>query len=256
MAVFAPAADAVTPAELERAVRQAMESPEYNWRIPPTAAAHGDTPWIVTATERAIRAVRSATQWVGRLIDRLLRWIFGGPAISPMPVGGRTPNAGLHWSVWAMIAVAVGLAGWAMSRALGRRRRDGAAAAIPAAVRLEDESLTADRLPEDEWIALAERCLAEGNLRAALRAFYLANLAWLVGERLLTIQPGRTNRDFELELRRRARHAAEARELFAANVRAFERAWYGMHDVGESDTAEFRQRGEEMKRSLRAQVAA
>jgi hypothetical protein len=250
------AADAVSPMELERAVRQAMESSEYNWRIPPPPAADGSTPWIVAATDRAIGAIRSATAWAGRMIDRLLRWIFGGPGISPMPVGGQTPGAGLHWSVWGLIAVAAGLAGWALSRAMAGRQRGAAPLPGPSPARLEDETLTADRLPEDAWIELAERCLAEGNVRAALRAFYLSNLAWLGGERLLTIQAGRTNRDFELELRRRARHSPEARELFSANVRAFERAWYGMHDVGAEDAVEFRRRIDTIKRQLRTQVAA
>jgi hypothetical protein len=250
------AADAVSPGELERAVRQTMQAPEYNWRIPPPESAGGSTPWIVTATERAIRAVRSAVQWAGKMIDRVLRWIFGGPALSPMPVGGQTPGAALHWSVWAMIAVAAGLAGWALSRALAGRKRGSTPGPAPAPVRLEDDTLTADRLPEDAWLAMAERCLAEGNVRLALRAFYLANLAWLGREGLLTIQAGRTNRDFERELLRRARQSPEARELFSANVRSFERAWYGMHEVAGKDAIEFRRRGEEIKARLRSQVAA
>jgi hypothetical protein len=259
LAAFAQAgraADAVSPGELERAVRQTMQSSEYNWRIPPPASAGGSTPWIVTATERAIRAVRSAMQWAGKMIDRLLRWIFGGPALSPVPLGGQTPRAALHWSVWAMIVVAAGLAGWALSRALAGRRRGSTPRPAPAPVRLEDDALTADRLPEDAWLEMAERCLAEGNVRLAVRAFYLANLAWLGRERLLTIQAGRTNRDFERELTRRARQSPEARELFSANVRSFERAWYGMHDVVAEDAVEFRRRGEEIKARLRSQVAA
>jgi hypothetical protein len=103
---------------------------------------------------------------------------------------------------------------------------------------------------------MAERCLSEGNLRLALRAFYLANLAWLGRQQLLTIDPGKTNREFEVELRRKARHSPESNALFAANVRAFERAWYGLHEVTDEDTREFRRRMEEMKTLLNAEVAA
>jgi hypothetical protein len=39
-------------------------------------------------------------------------------------------------------------------------------------------------------------------------------------------------------------------------VRAFERAWYGLHDVLEGEPQEFRKRGEEMKTRLSAGVAA
>jgi hypothetical protein len=103
---------------------------------------------------------------------------------------------------------------------------------------------------------MAERAMAEGNLRLALRAFYLANLAWLGRQEFLGIHPGKTNREFEMELRRRAREAPEARELFSVNVRAFERAWYGMHEVFQEDAERFRQRAEEIKTRLSAGAAA
>jgi len=131
-------------------------------------------------------------------------------------------------------------------------------AARPATVpiRLDDEDLTADRLPEAGWLEMAERCLRDNNLRLALRAFYLANLAWLGRQEFLSIDPGKTNREFELELRRRARQSPAARELFSANVRAFERVWYGLHEVLEGEQQEFRQRAEEMKTLLTAGVTA
>jgi len=255
--VVARAADAVRPRELEQAVRRTMQSPEYNWRIPPPATAASSTPWIVLATDRAIAAVQSAMKWIGRTIDRLLRWIFGGLRVSPMPLGGRAPSTALHWSVWVLIGLAVALTGWVVWRAIELRPKTKTAARPAAApVRLDDEALTADRLPEAGWIEMAERCLADGNLRLALRAFYLANLAWLGRREFLSIDPGKTNREFEIELRRRARQSPEARELFSANVRAFERAWYGLHDVREGEPQEFRKRGEEMKTRLSAGVAA
>jgi hypothetical protein len=255
--VVARAADAVGPGELERAVRQAMQSPEYNWRIPPPAEAASDTPWIVTATDRAILAVQAALKWIWKWVDKLLHWIFGGLGLDPMSVGGQAPSAALHWSVWVLIALALGIAGWVAWRARRmRRKKSKRPARTLATVRLEDEGLTADRLPEEEWLELAERALASGDRRLALRAFYLANLAWLGRQEFLTIHPGKTNREFETELRRKARMAPEARERFAANVWAFERAWYGLHDVFEEDIAAFRGRTGEMKQLLGALLAA
>ena len=256
--VVARAADGGGSRELEQAVRQTMQSPEYNWRIPPPATAASGVPWIVVATDRAIAAIRSALDWAGDMIDRLLRWIFGGLGLSPMPLGGQAPAAALHWSVWALIGLALALAGWVVWRALRLRRKKPGPAAGPsvAPVRLDDEDLTADRLPEAGWLEMAERCLTDGNLRLALRAFYLANLAWLGRREFLILNPSKTNREFEVELRRRARQSPEARELFSANVRAFERAWYGLHEVFEEDALAFRQRGEEIRTRLGAEVVA
>jgi hypothetical protein len=247
-------ADSVSPRELERAVRQTMQAPEYNWRVPPPPADASKTSWIIQATDHAIHAVQEAIRWAGGMIDRVLRWIFGGLGASQLPLGGRAPGAALHWSVWALIGLTGALICWVGWRAFRLRSRKPAVAARPPAgpVRLDDESLTADRLPEAGWLEMAERCLREGELRLALRAFFLANLAWLGRERFLLIDAGKTNHEFEIELRRRARQSPEARELFSTNVAAFERAWYGLHDVYAEDAREFRLRAEEIKTRLSA----
>ena len=253
----ARAADAVNRSELEGAIRQTMQSPEYNWRIPPPPEAASQTPWIVRATDRTIKAVQSAVEWVVNLIDRFLRWIFGGLGISPLPAGGAAPARALHWSVWALLGLAVAVAAWAIWKSRSARKKS--KPAVPAhapVVRLEDEGLTADRLPEAGWLELAERCLAEGNLRLALRALYLANLAWLRRQEYLTVEAARTNREFQVELSRKTRQSPEARELFAANVRAFERAWYGSHEVLPDDAQAFRKRGERIKVLLQPEAVA
>jgi hypothetical protein len=72
----------------------------------------------------------------------------------------------------------------------------------------------------------------------------------------LIIHPGKTNREYELELRRKARAFPEARQLFAANVLAFERAWYGQHEVSAEGAAEFQARIESMKQALAAPQGA
>ncbi len=91
--------------------------------------------------------------------------------------------------------------------AIYRRRLFQRRSAMPApaetvpVVRLEEEGLTADRLPEEDWLELAEKCLREENYLHAQRAFFLANLAWLGRLEFLAIHPGKTNREFELELK-------------------------------------------------------
>jgi hypothetical protein len=253
----ARADDSVRPAELEQALRRQMQSPEYNWRIPPPESAGSQAPWIIAATDRAIQAVQAAVRWAGKMIEDILRWIFGGFRLSPLPLGGVAPGAALHWSIQLLMLLAAALLGLLVWRAFRMRRKKAGQSAhpAPAPVRMEDEDLLASRLAESEWLELGERYLAEGNLRFALRSFYLATLAWLGRVQLLAIHPGKTNREFEVELRRKARQSPAAQELFSANVRAFERAWYGLHDVLEQDTSEFRRRSEEMKSHLDRRVA-
>ena len=246
----ARASTAVSPGDLEQSVHRTMQAPVYSWRIPPSAKSNsGTTPWIVTVTDRMINALRNGFKELGKLIMKVIDWIFDRLGVQPTQQGGALPSAGLHWSLYLLMAIILIVLAWAIYRKrLFQRRRGEAtpAAAIPL-VRLEEEGLTADRLPEDSWLELAAQCLREEQFRLALRAFFLANLAWLGSAGFLAIHAGKTNREFEMELRRRAQIYPEARELFAANITCFERAWYGRYDATREDVEQLRDRAQAMK---------
>jgi hypothetical protein len=72
----------------------------------------------------------------------------------------------------------------------------------------------------------------------------------------LALHAAKTNREYEVELHRKARAYPAVREPFAANILAFERAWYGQHAVSADDVAQFRARAAGMKRRLAAPEAA
>jgi len=253
MALPRVATAAVSSAELEQAARKAMQAPEYSWRLPrPPVTGFRGKPWVVAVTERILHAGAAALQWIGRAISWVLRWIFGQLGGMPDSQGGALPRSGLHWSVYLLIAVAAGavlVLAW-RNRVFRRRRHPQVEAAGIPAVRIEDEDLSADRLPEGRWLEMARQLLDAGNFRLALRAFYLANLAWLGQGQWLAIDQGKTNREYELELQRRARARTEARVLFAQNIAAFERCWYGMHGVSRVDVEAFRGRVDEMKERM------
>jgi hypothetical protein len=251
---------AVSPNNLEQAIRQTMQSHEYDWRLAPPADSVRGHSWIVDATDRAIAGLRSVFHSVGEAIRAFFKWLLRQFGAMPEPGSGAPPVKALHWSVYVLIALVLAFAGWLVWQKRRARRAKAApvAADSVAALLLDSGDLTPGRLPEAQWLELAARCLAEQNFRLALRAYYLANLAWLGRTEFITIHSGKTNREYELELRRRARAFPEARALFAANVNAFERAWYGMHQVAAEDTGEFRNRLQRMKAVLAAarQVAA
>jgi hypothetical protein len=255
------AADAaVSPDRLQQAIQQTMQSPEYDWRLPPPAGSVRGHSWIVDATDRAIAGLRSVFHSIGETITAFFKWLLRQFGVMPEPGSGAPPAKALHWSVYVLIGLVLAFALWIawQKRRVRRAKAAHVAADSVTAVRLDSEDLTPDHLPEKQWLELALRCLAEQNFRLALRAYYLANLAWLGRTAFITIHSGKTNREYELELRRRARAFPEARALFAANVAAFELAWYGMHQVAVEDTDEFHSRMEQMRTVLDAprEVAA
>jgi len=252
------AAQPVPPQQLEQAVRHAMQSSEYDWRLPvPAAPTPQGVPWVVRVTERVIDSLKSIFRAIGDAISAFFDWLRKLFEIAGAPNAGALPRSALNWSLYVLIALVLFLAGWiAWRRRWFQRARPKPAPSALEAVRLDAEDLTADRLPEDGWLELAARSIAEGNFHFALRAYYLANLAWLGRHEFLTIHAGKTNREYELELRRRARGFAEARQQFAMNIAAFERAWYGQHAVSADDAAEFRGRTESIKSALAAPQGA
>ncbi|HLK67831.1 MAG TPA: DUF4129 domain-containing protein [Bryobacteraceae bacterium] len=246
---------AVPPGELQKSVEQTMRSHEYDWRLPP-AASSSQTSWFIRLADRLVAGLRVVSRAVNNALERLIRWLRAEP--SPPPEGGAAPAKGLHWSLYVVSGAVALLAVAILWRQWQTRVRKSAAVPVssPGVIRLDAEDLTPDRLPEERWLELAGECLRDENFRLALRALYLANLAWLGRSEWLTIDAGKTNREYDLELKRRGRAFPEARDLFAGNIAAFERTWYGLHEVGREDVEQFRARIGRMKSILPAPQGA
>jgi hypothetical protein len=104
---------------------------------------------------------------------------------------------------------------------------------------LADENVSAEQLPEDEWTRLARELLARGEFRLALRAYYLSSLAYLGERQLITLAKFKSNRDYERELARRGHALGDLIGPFGENVLAFDRVWYGLHDIDAAGVGHF-----------------
>ena len=183
---------AVPPQQLEQSVRQAMKSSEYDWRLPVAPASPKGDSWLIRATDRFFDGVKAVFKAIGKAIDAFLDWLRSLFEVGGGPNGGALPSKGLHWSLYLLSAFVAAFAIWIAWRRNWFRPVRPKIAAVPGleAIRLDAEDLTADRLPEESWMELAARSLREENFRFALRAYYLANLAFLGRSQLLTIHPG------------------------------------------------------------------
>jgi len=76
-------------------------------------------------------------------------------------------------------------------------------------------------------------------LRLVLRALYLASLAHLAEHEIIIIAKYKSNRDYELELQRRAHDQVDLQAVFSHNVAMFDRAWYGMYEVTQEEMKHF-----------------
>ena len=239
---------AVQPPQLQRAIEQAEQSHEYDWRLPRESAVPSRKSWIVDATDRALAGLRRGFSRLMRTVARWIQRVLGGLRGTPDAGTGAAPAGALHWSILLLIAVLTAAALWMVWQKRRQRPKPGTLEPGPApAIPLDQEDLTPDRLPEDQWLQLAAQCVDEQKFRLALRAYYLANLAWLGRAEYIRIHAGKTNREYQAEVRRKTRSVPEMRELFGANIAAFERAWYGLHEVGSQEVEQFQARAGRMK---------
>ncbi len=246
--IAVPAPDAVVPAasttpshpgiaeaDMEAGLRRVLARPEFAWRLPREAVAETEEPrtWLGRTLASIGRGVKDAIQWCGRAFrkmgEAIDRWFRRSGSRPESGAADRTGD-GLKlfgWIALGLIAALVLLQGLRLWRAKRRTPADARAASVAAdAPDLDDESLLATHLPENDWLALAARMRESGDLRKALRAVFLATLACLARLEWITVSKAKSNLEYRRELGRRARGAMPA---FEEDVRLFERSWYGPH---------------------------
>jgi len=225
----------LSPPALDRSIDEVIQHREYSWRLPretaPKKAANsGDENIVQRFFKQIEKALRSVMLWVRDAAEWIIRRL--GTPNTPSADGLSFAKAMKGLLVILIIALA-GLFVWLLVRLWqrGQRVEEVAAVALAPVPDVADENVGAEQLPEDGWSRLARELLERGELRLALRAFYLAALAHLAERNLIALAKYKSNRDYERELARRGHALAEVPGLFAQNVASFERVWYGRHNV-------------------------
>ena len=237
----APTAAPVDAAELDRRIADVLERREYTWRMPREKVAR-EKGWFDQWIEDVGKKLRGWVKAIGKKLDAVVQWIYDHffKDRSDMDGASKPWGAGARVSLWAALVLSLAIIAWAMLRALREKRATVVAAeAIPAIPDLTADDVAADELPEDGWLALAREHAERGDFALALRAMWLACLAHLGHRDLLRIARHKSNRDYDLELRRRARTREELLSAFRENLIAFESAWYGRHQVTPDTFARF-----------------
>jgi hypothetical protein len=231
-----PALAPLSAPALSQSLDDVLNRREYAWRLPreklPAEGAGPITGFLQNVWEGFVDGMRP----LGRMCRDFLQWV--GRWLRPR---GQGTNSADHWAVTlkmtliVLTAVLLGLLAWLLFRLWRQRQRvpreEIVATAAAAAPDVGDESVGADQLPEDGWIKLARELLARGELRLALRAFYLSSLAHLAARGLISLATFKSNHDYEGEVQRRSHALPQLLALFTQNVSVFDRVWYGRHEV-------------------------
>ncbi len=230
-----------SPEELDRTIQTVLQQQKYTWRMPREKLEQPDADKGLIG-----RFLERIKQWVRSLRDWSIEWLR--KLFRHRAKGGAESGSGYGWILtlevllYVLVAAAIAALAILLYRIFsGRHLKPAilASEAIQPAPDLTDENLAANALPEDGWTKLGRELLAQGELRLALRAFYLASLAHLASRQLISLAKFKSNRDYERELRRRGHSFPGLLSMFGENVAVFDRIWYGLHEINQDLVVEF-----------------
>ncbi len=241
---------AVSPQQLRRNINQVLQRREYQWKLPVPRVKnqHSHSVWI------------DYLHYLAKRIEETLRWLTSRME-QRQTIRHKQHHGFLSWlNRWYVsVAIAGGISlllllwlarRWWLERR-HRIRTNSSPTQQPMPVDLNnEEETTADIMNPNAWRELAESLLADGKIKLATRALFLATIRILSDAQLLTIARGKTNGDYLSELQRRAVHSPETIKLFSSNLLLFERLWYGNHDISKSDFVQFKNRIEHIISTL------
>jgi len=234
--------------ELREEIGQTLQQPKYRWKLPRHLRDEDseEKGWVAEQLNGIALSVRTAVEkagdWIKEMLDKLSKQTPEQSDKSSQFDSGFFKNLGSTLSISLMVVVA-GLLVWlgfiAYRKYRGSEKARVTDAGSSGPIDLESEDIVATQLPEDEWMRLAQEQMAKGESRLAIRALFLATLANLGDRGLLRIARFKSNRDYSRELEMRARQEIVLREAFTENTTVFERAWYGLHQLGEGTVEQF-----------------
>lgn len=248
-----PGADGERPSEnaayadqLDETIDHVLQERRFAWRLPREKApsSSADEPgWLARSFKWLAQKIEAAYEAIDQWLESLSEWLR--KRIGPKEWDG---DSGGDWRwITRLVFMGVGLVlivllflfirRWLLVRRTSKGLKERLSS--DPIVDINDETITADDLPLDQWLAMARELMTKKDYRQAMRAFYLSILSQLGEHDRLVIARYKSNRDYQRELARRIHAEPELCDIFTQCMIAFESAWYGMHPVGEPQLGQF-----------------
>ncbi|GAK49281.1 hypothetical protein U14_00502 [Candidatus Moduliflexus flocculans] len=257
----APAA--ISPSELNQSLDHVMNQPEYAWRMArerkpnEKEANFGFFTRMFETFQRWGKTLKIWLEKIGKWFGKLQKWInkiFPKKSLDDVTFGSSGSSiTGIQLLLYLLLGIIACVAAIMLWRVWRKRRqfRTSVAAiseANAAEPDLSDENVDASQFPADSWLTLAQEMIERGDFRLALRAFYLAGLAYLGEQHFVALAKYKSDREYEKELRRRAHAFPALLPIFTENMLAYQRSWYGLRDVERATLDQAMTNYEQLKR--------
>lgn len=238
---FAQSGGAVNPDRLDESIDSVFHDPAYAWRMPREQPEGGT---ILGDTVHGILMwVGDVIEWIVDKIVAFVDWLQGLFASNGGSGAGGVSARTLQVSVAVLVGVLLVLLGVMFWRTWRQRSKPLAEVTVTAAPApdLEDETTTADALPEEGWLRLARELIEQRDYRLAMRAYFFAGLARLADRNIIRVAGYKANRDYGRELERVRHEEPGTVEGYWRGLRLFEEVWYGRHQATADLLERFRQ---------------
>jgi hypothetical protein len=232
---------------LDRSIEETLERREFAWRMPRETVQEGEEEAkgpLAAAIKWLLDVIAEGIRTLGKWITQLFEWLE-----NLLPGSHKKSlSSNKNWVTPVRVVLILLLLPFLVVLAfvflrIRRRYRTGSIEAVAAGVAprpdLNDEGTKADDLPANRWLLLAEEFSTKGELRLAMRALYLATLAYLAEHEMITIEIYKSNREYEQELKRRTHERKELHIIFSKSVNLFERVWYGSYCIPRAEFDDF-----------------
>ncbi|NCC51579.1 MAG: DUF4129 domain-containing protein [Spartobacteria bacterium] len=222
--------------QMDATIDDVLTQPEYAWRMPREAArAAAEHGFLWHFMKQMGEHIEKLFKKLVRLLNKLARWLdkhFGHRTSNETTsVNWQDPVRALLFIFMALVASILAVFIYRLWKQRTGTRGVVTARAVQSVPDLTDEKVTADLLPADEWMLMAQELIAQGQLRLAARAMFLGGLATLAHHKLVTIASSKSNYEYLRELERHAHDRPEMLSSFSGTILMFERVWYGSHEM-------------------------
>ena len=233
----------ISSEKLDRSIDEVMDRREFAWRMPrekPPVKESEESGPLVSVLRWVLDTLKKIGKTISGWIQEVEDWF---DEIWPEPTR-EEQTEDFDWRpftkfllillliVLAIVVVYYGIKLWRKHQSAEDEIESETVAKTPD---LRDDGIKADELPVNRWLDLAKEMMAKGSLRLAMRALYLATLAYLSEKDLIIIEQYKSNRDYEHELYRRAHEKKDLLNAFSNTVMIFDRVWYGMYNITQGD---------------------
>jgi len=237
----------ISSEKLDHAIDETLERREFVWRLPrekPPVEESNETGPLISVLRWILEKAEEASKIVSGWIQKLDDWLdkIWPEVEAPDSSEERDWRPLLRYLLIALSIVLSLILGIYFVKLWRRRHtsRDDMDSDTDAETPdLRNDGIKADELPANRWLDLAKELMAKGSLRLAMRALYLATLSYFAERELVTVEIYKSNRDYERELQRRLADQQDLISAFSETVTVFDRVWYGMHKISQSDVESY-----------------